>query len=308
MGIFKHLSDALRYRCNRYRRKDEKRCTHKLNIPLPGNDAFDMLTDPRNIRLIEGKLQPVFHWNRMKFSPATVSLVLYYHIFRAMTAPEVVNTMRDLYRIDISHDTITRWGHKAAFLLADNCPKLSVPQKARDRKPRIYADESQFKLRGKKRWFWLAYVALYDFYLSYNITARRNTQAARDLFSMAFANSPHMRKSDMLTDGLWSYVSALGDLGIDESKHIVYKSFFDKPNNNCIERQWSNFKVRARPFRGFKSDVGLAAFIQNQSTYHNYFKPSKRLGGQTPAQAMGIELPDAPNEWMRLSRLLTPNN
>ena len=175
------------------------------------------------------------------------------------------------------------------------------------RKPRIHADESQFKLRGRKRWFWLAYVALYDFYLAFNLSARRNTQAARDLFAMAFAHSPHMQKAEILTDGLWNYQSALGDLGVDPNKHIVYKSFFERPNNNRIERQWSNFKVRSRPFRGFKSDLGLAAFIQNQTTYHNYFKPSQRLKGRTPAMAMGVQLPDAPNEWMRLARLLTPN-
>lgn len=307
MSIFKHLSDSLRMRCNRYSRKDYLRCTHKLNIPLPGHDAFDMVTDPKSIRLIEGKLQPVFHWSRMKFSSATVSLALYFHIFRAMPAPEVVNTLRDIYRIEVSHDTITRWGHKAAFLLADRCAKTEIPRKERGRKPRIYADESQFKLRGKKRWFWLAYVALYDFYLAFNISARRNTQAARDLFAMAFAHSPHMQKAEILTDGLWSYVSALGDLGVEGRQHLVYKSFYERPNNNRIERQWSNFKVRARPFRGFKSDIGLAAFIQNQTTYHNYFKPSKRLKRQTPVQAMGLEQPEAPNPWMRLSRLLTPN-
>lgn len=226
MSIFKHLSDALRFRCNRHNRRDARRCTHKLNIPLPGRDALDMVTDPKSIRLIEGKLQPVFHWNRMRFSSATVALVLYWHIFRAMAAPEVVGAMRDIYRIAISHDTVTRWGHKAAFLLADRLEQLAVPQQKCGCRPRIHADESQFKLRGKKRWFWLAYVALYDFYLAFNLSARRNTQAARDLFAMAFANSPHMRRAQILTDGLWSYQSALGDLGIEPRKHIVYKSAF----------------------------------------------------------------------------------
>jgi len=267
MGIFKHLSDALRFRCNRHNRKDEKHCAHKINIPLPGKESFDLVTDPKHIRLIDGKIQPLFHWNRMKFSSATVAIVLYFHIFRAMNAPEVVRTLCDLYQINISHDTVTRWGHKAAFLLANNCEKLTMPQKKCGRKPRMYVDESQFKVRGKKRWFWLAYVKKFDFHLAYNVSARRNTQAARDLFAMAFQNSPHMRKSEILTAGLWSYTSALGDLNIEPNKHIVYKSFFENPNNNALERQWSDVKVRARPFRGFKSDLGLCTFIQNQTIY-----------------------------------------
>jgi hypothetical protein len=37
-----------------------------------------------------------------------------------------VTTLRDLYQVTISHDTITTWSRKTAFLLADKCGKLSV--------------------------------------------------------------------------------------------------------------------------------------------------------------------------------------
>jgi hypothetical protein len=81
------------------------------------------------IRLICGQIQPVFHWNKMKFSSATVALALYFSFFRAMPAPAVVETLRDLYRVKVSHDTITRWSHKAAFLLDQKCRGLAkVPQ------------------------------------------------------------------------------------------------------------------------------------------------------------------------------------
>jgi len=305
MSIFKHLSDALRFRCNRHNAKGERRCTHKVNIPLPGNKSFDLVVDPKNIRLIRGKVQRVFHWNRMKFSSSTVALALYFSFFRAMPAPAVVDTLRDLYQVKVSHDTITRWSHKAAFLLADKCGQLTVIPKKRGRKPRLLADETQFKCMGRKRWFWLVYVPRYDAYLGHNLSARRDTQAARDTFAMTYHASPQMRKAEVLTDGLWSYIGALRDLGVDSKKHLVYKSFFQRPNNNALERKWSNFKTRARPFRGFKSDLGLAAFVEAQIVYHNIFKPSSKLRGITPAKALGIELPKAPSAWMLLSRLLT---
>jgi hypothetical protein len=94
-------------------------------------------------------------------------------------------------------------------------------------------------------------------------------------------------------------------LQIPAHAHRVYRSFFEKPNNNGLERKWSNFKMRTRPFRGFKSDLGLAAFVQAQILYHNLFKPSGRLQGQTPAQALGLALPQASSDWFRLSHLLT---
>jgi transposase-like protein len=305
MSIFKRLPDALRFRCNRYRLKGPKRCTHKINLPLPGRSSFELVTDPKQIRLIQGKVQTVFHWNKMNFSSASVALALYFSFFRAMPAPSVVATLRDMFNIHLSHDTVTRWAHKAAFLLADKCAKLCVLPKKRGRKPRLLADETQFKRRGQKRWSWLAYVPRYDAYLGHNLSARRDTQAARDTFAMTFSASPALKNTDILTDGLWSYGSALGDLGVSPDRHLVYHSFFEEPNNNRLERKWSNFKTRARPFRGFKSDLGLCAFLESQIVYHNFFKPSVPLHGQTPAQALGVSLPNAPNDWMRLSRLLT---
>jgi transposase-like protein len=306
MSIFKHLSDALRFRCNRHNAKGSNRCAHKVNIPLPGKDSINVVVDPSHIRLIEGKVNTTFHWNKMKFSSTTLSLSLYFSFFHAMTASAISVAMLHVFNVKVSHDTITRWSHKAAFLLAAKCNStLSVCPKKRGRKPRILADETQFKRRGTKRWLWISYVPRYDFYLGHNLSARRNTQAARDLFAMTYHKAPEMKTSPILTDGLWSYKSALGDLNIAESKHIVYKSFFEYPNNNALERKWSNFKTRARPFRGFKSDIGLAAFALSHIVYHDFFKPSPKLKGTIPAEALGTKLPHAPTQWMKLARFLT---
>jgi len=305
MSIFKHLSDALRFRCNRYKAKGDRRCTHKVNIPLPGRSSFDLVSDPKEIRLIQGKVQTLFHWKRMKFSPPTVALALYFCFFHAQTAPAVVATLRDLYRVTVSHDTITRWRNKAAFLLADTCGQLTITPKKRGRKPRILADETQFKMRGRKRWLWLTYLPRYDAYLAYNLSARRDTRAARDTFAMTYHASPHMKHADVLTDGLWSYIGALQDLGVHEKRHLVYRSFFEQPNNNALERKWSNFKNRARVFRGIRSDLGKMAYIEGQIFYHNCLKPSKHLNGATPYQNLGIALPQHKTELELIHKLLT---
>jgi hypothetical protein len=90
MGIFKQLSDTLRFRCNHYRNQWSKRCTHKINIPLPGKDSFKLVVDTKEIRLIQGKVRTTFHWNKMDFSTSTVALALYFSFFRAMPAPSEV--------------------------------------------------------------------------------------------------------------------------------------------------------------------------------------------------------------------------
>ena len=39
-----------------------------------GTQSLDNVVLPEQIRLVAGKVRPVFHWNKMKFSPATVAL------------------------------------------------------------------------------------------------------------------------------------------------------------------------------------------------------------------------------------------
>ncbi len=151
----------------------------------------------------------------------------------------------------------------------------------------------------------MSYCRKYDLMLGRNLTAHRDTQSARDLLAMTHELAPGLKSSALLTDGLWSYPAAMGDLNLDDSKHIRYLSFFESPNNNALERKWSNFKNRARPFRGIKSDLGKMAYIEGQIFYHNCLKPSVYLKGKTPYQNLGAKLPDYQTELQLIHKLLT---
>ena len=242
----------------------------------------------------------------MHFAKATVALALYYTICEAMPATQVARTLSNIHDVTVSHDTITRWHHKAAFLFSAKTLSLpEIPNKP-GRKPRLYADETERKVRGKKRWFWMSYCRKYDLILGRNLTTLRSTKGARDLLAMTHAMAPTLKTSQILTDGLASYPAAMGDLDIDDSKHVRYLSFFESPNNNALERKWSNFHVRAKPFRGFKSDLGQMAFIEAQIFYHNCLKPSPHLGGEkTPFENLQAKLPKANSQLELIAKLLT---
>jgi len=300
MSVYKRLSDGIRLRCERHNHRYKTKCTHKVNIPLPGK-SFKIAKDP--IECIKTELQVKFSYNKMKFSKEVISLVLYFSVFRSLPATEVASLMKELFRINISHDTITRWTHKAALSIHKNLGLLSVP-KARGRR-RTLTDETVFKVRGQKRWVWRTKESRFDSEQSWFISPRRSTEYARSLFNIAFTTSPCLKSIQALTDGLWSYSSALGDLGFKENKHKVYKGFFERPNNNRRERSWSTLKVKARAFRGFKSDLGLWSFIALQGYYlPNYFKPNQRLKGLTPAQASGAKLPYCQSYWKLFCKFL----
>jgi transposase-like protein len=273
---------------------------------MDGSKNFPKLQSPADIEIISGKIDDVFHWNRMKFTKAVVVLAVYYTIGEGKTAPEVVSSLWNIHRVKVSHDTITRWHHKAAFhLSAKTAALVKIPEKP-GRKPRLYADETERKVRGRKRWFWMSYCRKHDLMLGRNLTERRSTKSARDLLSMTQALAPSLKAAELLTDGLKSYPAAMDDLEWSDEKHIRYLSFFESPNNNALERKWSNFHMRARPFRGFKSDVGQMAFIEGQIFYHNCLKPSVALGGQvTPYQHLQVPLPKHETPLELIAALLT---
>ena len=306
MYIFKRLRDVLRFRCSNYNLKGAGRCTRKTNLAFDGSKKFPRVSRPEQIELIQGKIDDVFHWNRMDYAKPTVVLAVYYTVVEGMPAPQVVRTLWNIHRVKVSHDTITRWTHKAAFQLsAKTAALVDIPPK-KGRRPRLYADETQRRVGGKKRWFWLSYCRKHDLMLGRNLTLRRTTKSARDLLSMTQDLAPSLAGGQLLTDGLWSYPAAMDDIEWDTDNHLRYLSFFEKPNNNALERKWSNFHMKARPFRGFKSDAGQMAFIEGQIFYHNCLKPSVALGGkETPYERLGIKLPKHESPMELIAALLT---
>lgn len=300
MSVYKRLPDGIRLRCERHNHRYGFKCAHKVNIPLPGK-SFNIAKDP--IECINAELVAKFSWTKMSFNNPSVSIALYFAVFRSLPATEVSKIMKELFNISISHDTITRWTHKAALDVHKNLGLLSVP-KTRGRR-RTLTDETVFWVRGQKRWVWMTKESRFDSEQSWLLSPRRSTEYARSNFNIAFNSSPCLKNIQAVTDGLWSYQSALGDLDFDVDKHHkVYKGFFERPNNNRIERSWSTLKVNARRYRGFKSDLGLWSFITLQVYLHNYFKPNERLGGSTPAEASGTKLPYCRSYWKLFCKFL----
>ena len=139
MSIFKHLSDGYRLRCNRHNAKGKRKCSHKVNVPFPGK-AFKVAKDSIEAIKVD-KLAIPFCW-KMQFSRETVSIITYLAIICAIPAPQIAMIMKQLFNIDISHDTVTRWTHKCALNLHQNLGPLPVPY---SRHKRLFTDEIQFR-------------------------------------------------------------------------------------------------------------------------------------------------------------------
>lgn len=298
MYIFKFVPDGMRLRCSRYRNKGKDKCNYKLNVPLPGKTSFNISYNALDD--INSKIKDKFYWSRMHYPKETVSLALFFMVFCSLDASLTTFILNNVFGVLVSHDSINRWFRKSALTIHKNLGPLLIQECAE-----IHTDETVFKADGRKKWLWFTKDYTYDSIQSWLFSHRRATEFARSLLARAYKTSPCISQAKIVSDGLWSYGSAIGDLkNFSLSNHIVYKDFKEPVNNNRLERHWSTLKTAAKRFRGFKSIFGLWSFVTLQVYYHNYFKPNKRLNGLTPAEAAGMPLPNFKSKWKLFMHLL----
>ncbi len=295
MYIFKSIPGAIRLRCANYRKKGKKRCTHKINIPLPGEREFKVSSDP--IEDLKETIVSKFYWQKMEYTRDTVSLGLFFTIVVGLPANTTSFILSYLFRVSPSHDSLTRWTKKSAISFHKNLGPLKLPKT-----DSLHFDETVFKESGKKHWLWLGMEDTFNSIQSYHFSHRRATQYARNALSRIHISFNQLGKVRIVTDGLWSYGSAIGDLPeLCLKKYHIYGDFTEPINNNTLERKWGSLKDLARRFRGFKSRLGLWSFVTNQVYLHNYFWPEE---GISPAERVGLKLPTFKKRWKYLCSFL----
>lgn len=301
MYPFKYFNGYTRYRCSAYRKKDDSRCSFKINL-YTAKDGLERKTQS----FWESQwaqeffsLKPFF-WSKMGFSKETVGLALYYALQRSLPATEVAETMKDLYQIKISHDTITRWSHKASSLLAQQFKDFSF-NLAEDS---LHTDETVFKagrLRPNQRgtrltnrvWVWQSKAKRSKVVTGLSFSLRRDTSSAREHFQTVKESSTNEPK-EFVQDSLWSYGAAFPEVWSDSEtikKRKTYQDFSQKLNNNPVERQHGYLKSYCKRHRGFKSVLGLISYNIIRTIIWNFFKGRPEFDGQTPAEMAGVTLP-----------------
>jgi len=292
MFIFKKLPDAIRLRCSNWRAKGKKRCTHKINIPIPPQKGFKISKDP--IEDINISRLPIFHFNRMHYSKETISIALLLTIAAGIPAPVAKFILKELFRVSPHERTILRWTIKAAISFHLRLKDVSINEPTT-----WHTDETVIK-KSKKTWLWLTKGKETRAILSWHLSGRRSTEHARNTFIRALERSKVIPEK-IKFDGLWSYISALGDIPeLASVKYHVCKDITADANNNLVERQFGYFKDITRRFRGHKSILGLWCFYTAQIYYYNFFRPQKNLDGMTPAEKGGAVLRRFHSRWKQM--------
>ena len=192
----------------------------------------------------------------------------------------MVEEMRLERGIEVSHETVRRWGAKFGPALA---------RELRRRAPRPgdvwHLGEVRVVIRGRVRWLWRA-VDQHGVVLDEILQLRRDKRAARRLL-VGLPKRQGWRPRRIVTDKLASYAAAKREVA-PSLEHRAHKGLNDRAGNSHVP-----FRRRERQMRGFRSPGGLQRFVSVFSALRNLFVPParRRSALATHLQAFG--------EWRR---------
>lgn len=234
-----------------------------------------------------------FLYKEFKDKVITSCLDLY---FNGLSLRKISNHLYSCYNVKVSYVTIYNWIIEYSKRIS-----VSVSNYILNSSDKIHADEMMIGIGGE--WYWLWSVMCQDnrMVISSLITKTRKVQHARKLFEDAKKHMPY-RPWYIVTDGLQAYRKGISKAFwrnksyYRKTKHVRLVRFFDKVNNNIMERVNGTMKDKIKVMRGFKSLEG-ANTLMNGFIIHYNFVRNHMTYNKTPAEVAGIDLKLGRNRW-----------
>ena len=161
------------------------------------------------------------------------------------------------------------------------------------------ADEMQLKVGGQRMWNWNVMDLETRYIYASHLSRNRDTRAARVLFKKALRNADKPPQT-ITTDGLGSYGAAIEELFGSDTRHFVSDGIYELVNNNRSERLQGSFRQRTKTMRGLQNRASGQRYLDGWVLDYNLFKDHEALGGKTPAQVAGVDVPY--QEWADITR------
>lgn len=167
----------------------------------------------------------------------------------------------------------------------------------------LHVDETKINIDGKLDWLWNLMDADTRFWVSSLITKGRTIEDARAVFQDTKAKLP-FRPIAIAHDGLESYTDAFKKEFYRQTGRKTYElrsvSIRERGKNNRVERLHNTLKDRTKTQRALDSDKSAQVMVDAIKLNYNFARPHMALGGQTPAEAAGLDLQLNGNRWRQL--------
>ncbi len=222
-----------------------------------------------------------------KFDAHTMSLCLTLHVNLSLSLRKTKQALKDLYNIDISHQTIANYCKTASI-----CIKPFVDNYDYKTGNTFTADETYIKIRGIKAYIWFIMDAASRSIIGYQVSDNRGVGPCILAMRMAFRNLKKLPENfKFIADGYSAYPLAaqqfyreFGDafkfditqvIGLTNDD-AVSKEF--RPFKQMIERLNRTYKASYRPTNGFDNINGANYDLALWVAYYNFLRPHKHAG------------------------------
>ncbi len=220
-----------------------------------------------------------------------VGLILTFSINFGLSSRVTRSALRDLFDINVSHQTILNYINAAASHLSDFVDKNSpVPQKT------CAADETYIIVDSKWTYTWFIIDSKNRAICGYNLSQTRGTEPALSLLFDCYGKPDEQPRVDLVTDGNPSYDAAVMAYNamikeetnkLTKRKVIGLKNLDDESTEyrsfkQIVERLNRTYKYHTRPRAGFKSFDGAVALTTLFVAYYNFLRPHTTMGHHVP--------------------------
>jgi len=241
-------------------------------------------------------------FEKMKSTPQTITIALDLY-FKGISLRSITDHLKQFYGTEVSHVAVFKWIKKYVKLMKEYTDQL-VPQVSGI----WHSDEMTLKIRSQgMRWLWNVMDNESRFWLSSQITEKRQTIDARNVLAEAHQLAK-IRPMAIVTDGLRAYQHAITKefftLKNPRTQHVRVPNIRHHSNNNMVERLNGTVRARNKTMRGLDSEPTAQSIIDGFRIYYNFIRPHMALNGETPAEKSGISRLDQ-NRWLSLIKKST---
>ena len=221
----------------------------------------------------------------------TFCLVLTLHISYAITARKTAHMLKNVFGINISHQTVLNYIETAAYHLH----KFNQSHK-QQLDGIIAGDETYVKQQGIWHYIWLIINSKTREIVGYDYSDNRGVKPAIAVMLNAINTEIKDKKNMLVIDGNPSYQAAahfinqlLGKDTIILKKVIGLKNLDDesaeyREHKQIIERLNRTFKYHTQSQNGFASRNGAISKLVCFVTYYNFIRPHSSLNYKVPVE------------------------
>lgn len=246
---------------------------------------------------------------RVKSDAIIMAIDLYY---QGASLRKVQRFLRNYYDVKVSQVSVWRWIIKYSQLVKKYTDRFKM-----NTDYAWHTDEMVLHCKGKYVWFWSVLDLNSRFILGSIYVKSRSMENAMNLFKICKDKTIELPET-IVSDGLLTYPMAIKKVfGLKKKttftphyenkvKHINLIKFTGELNNNIIERFQGSLRDRYRVMRGFKNISSASAIMDGMIIDYNFLRPHLSLGGQTPAQMIGLDL-NLRDRWRSLIEMAYKN-